>query len=281
MTTSTNGIFVKAVYELGKGVTKSVWGKVKTLFQDIDAKEAIEYGHAYEKYIDNTRLRNGKIKTLIYRYAPQDLYSFYECIGVSYDGKIIDTISINNLICNENKIIITGTGGMGKSILFKHLFLNAVEDTSLIPVLIEWRSFNSVDVNRISLLDAVYNSLSDNGFPLERKYFDYSMEKGGYIILLDGYDEVNRERHNKITQEIKSVCSKYTDNKYIVSSRPSEVFIGWNDFAEMKALSLTKEQAVSFIDKIQFDANAKAAFIKELENKLYENYKSLHKTHSY
>ena len=51
-----------------------------------------------------------------------------------------------------NKIIVTGTGGIGKSILFKHLFLNTIEETGLIPVLIELRSFNICDVREISIL---------------------------------------------------------------------------------------------------------------------------------
>jgi len=274
MAINTSEIIGKATSEIVKDATKFAWDKVKTFFTDMSAKESMEYGYAYEKYLDNTRLRNGKIRTLIYRYVPEDLYSFYECIGVSYNGEIIDTSSVNNLVKNENKIIITGTGGVGKSILFKHLFLNAIRDTCLIPVLIELRSFNSIDVKEISLREAIYNSLSDNGFSLEKRYFDYSMEKGGYIILLDGYDEVNRERTDKITQEIKSICSKYTENKYIVSSRPSEAFIGWNDFAEMAAQSLTKEQAINFVNKIRFDDKIKAMFVKELEDKLYESHKS-------
>lgn len=260
--------------ELVKDSIKFAWSKVKGYFEDLDARTSIEFGMAYERYLENMQIKNEKIKTLIFRHVPKDLYSFYECIGVSYNGKNIDTSSVNNLIKAENRIIITGTGGIGKSILFKHLFLNSIKETSLIPILLELRSFNSLDIKEISLFDAVYNSLEDNGFRLDKKYFKFSMEKGGYIILLDGYDEVNRERYVKVTEEIKSVCNKYSDNKYIISSRPSDVFIGWNDFAEMTTQSLTKEQALSLIDKIEFDKTTKETFAKELEEKLYDKYSS-------
>jgi len=119
-----------------------------------------------------------------------------------------------------------------------------------------------------------YNSLVDNGFILEKKYFEYSMEKGGYIILLDGFDEVNRERSDKVTLEIKSICNKYNNNRYIISSRPAGHFIGWNDFAEMTTLALTKDQALSLINKIEFDEDIKKNFINELNEKLYERYQS-------
>lgn len=54
--------------------------------------------------------------------------------GYCLMGKLINTDKITNLFELGNKIIVTGTGGVGKSILFKHLFLNTIEETGLIPV---------------------------------------------------------------------------------------------------------------------------------------------------
>jgi len=264
-------IMTKVASELIKDSIKGAWEKVKGFFKDLDAKKSMEFGLAYERYLENTEMKHGKIKTLIYRRVPKDLYSFYECLGVLYNGKTIDTNSIGNLIRTENKILITGSGGVGKSTLFKHLYLNSIKETSLIPILIELRSVNSIDTKEISLFEMAYESLVDNGFVLEKKYFEYSMKRGGYIILLDGYDEVNRERADKVTLEIKNICSKYNDNKYIVSSRPTGNFIGWSDFAEMTTLVLTKSQALSLIEKIEFDEGIKKNFIKELEAMFIEN----------
>ena len=77
-----------------------------------------------------------------------------------------------------NKIIVTGTGGVGKSILFKHLFLNTIETTSFIPVLIELRGFNICEVREISDISSIYKTLCDNGFDLSEEYFEYSMKEG-------------------------------------------------------------------------------------------------------
>ena len=269
-----NEVIANVATNLIEDVTRSAWDKVKKFFVDLDAKEAIVYGHAYENYLLNTKSKNSKIKTIIYRRVPKELYAFYECIGVEYGGNIIDTNSIQNLINVSRKIIITGTGGMGKSILFKHLFLDTIENTSYIPVLIELRSFNILDTKDISLYECIYNNLGDNGFMLSKEYFEYSMKKGGYIILLDGFDELNRDKTTKITSEIKSLSDKYCENKYFISSRPTEEFIGWNDFAEMTSLSLNKQQALSLIGKLEFDKSVKDIFCKELEETLYEKYQS-------
>ncbi len=158
--------------------------------------------------------------------------------------------------------------------MFKHLFLNTIETTSFIPVLIELRAFNICEVREISVYQSIYKSLCDNGFGLSEEYFEYSMKEGGYIIFFDGYDEVNRDKTEKITSEIKSLSEKYGENKYFLSSRPSEEFIGWNDFCEVETLKLSKEQALSLVKKIEFDEVVKNTFYNELDNSLYEKYES-------
>lgn len=157
---------------------KSGWQRVKKFFKDLDAKDSIYYGNAYSDYLQNTYERNSKIKTLIYRRVPKDLYSFYECVGVQYKNTIIDTSNVTNLLKISNKLIITGTGGIGKSILLKHLFLNTIENTEYIPVLIELRKFNNIEPKDISLYNAIYQNLFDNGFKLEDEYYSYSLSEG-------------------------------------------------------------------------------------------------------
>lgn len=267
-------IIVGATTSLVTEAIRTGWDKVRKFFKDLDAKDSIRYGTAYSDYLKNTFEKNSKIKTLIYRRVPKNLYSFYESVGVRYKDKTIDTSDIQNLIKVCNKIVITGTGGIGKSILLKHLFLNTIQNTENIPILIELRKFNNIEAKEISLYNAIYQSLSDNGFQLEDEYFSYSLEEGGYIILLDGFDEVNRDRVSKISEEIKNFSGKYNKNKFIVSSRPADYFIGWNDYHEMTACNLTKEQALSLIKKIEFDEMVKKVFFDALDKDLFERYYS-------
>ena len=64
---------------------KIAWEKVCQFFKDKNNEFSIDYGYAYEQYLRNTFNKNSKIKTIIYRRVPKDLYSFYECIGVLND----------------------------------------------------------------------------------------------------------------------------------------------------------------------------------------------------
>lgn len=246
------------------------WDTTKEFFRDLDAKDQINYGIAYEEYLQKTYKRNSKIKTIIYRFEPTELYSFYEHIKVSRKGRIINTDNINNLIREGNKLIISGATGVGKSTLLKHLFLNTITNTSFIPVLLELRRFDE----KTSVEDEIYKTLCDNGFKLERKYFQYSMEEGAYVILLDGFDELNKSNLDKISNEIKSLSNKYDKNKYIISSRPFEGFLGWNDFYELTPLEMDKSQVLNLINHLSFDSSVKKKFCMELKNGLFENYRT-------
>ena len=268
-----NEVFTNATVKVVEDAAIGVWGKIKDFFKDVNAHDSIRLGSAYEKYLENTQNKYSKTKTLIYKKIPKDLYTFYECIGVEYNGEVIDTASVKNIIKVNNKVIITGTGGIGKTTLLKHLFLNSIKDTNYIPVLLELRSLNMSGDN-ISLFDAVFKNLVDNGFKMEEKYFEYSMQEGGYIILFDGFDEVNKEKEQIVTKEIINLAGKYPDNKYIISSRPTDSFVGWNDFVEMQSMNLTKEQALDLISKIEFENSVKQRFYKELDENLYEKYES-------
>lgn len=94
------------------------------------------------------------------------------------------------------------------------------------------------------------------------------------MFFFDGFDEVKREKSELLARQIQELGTKYPDNYYIVSSRPSDEFMGWNDFCELKSNFLSKKQAISLIKKLDFDENVKRLFCKELEDTLYDRYKS-------
>ena len=54
--------------------------------------------------------------------------------------------------------------------------------------------------------------------------------------------------------------SKYWQDVY----KRQEMFIGWNDFVETSVMPLSKKQALSLVNKIEFDESAKRAFYTEL-----------------
>lgn len=271
---SFNKITAEVITELAKTTAKNVLEIITTKYRDIVKKEDIDFGTAFEKYLTESEKTISMSKTILYGQTPHHLYSFFECMGISKSNAIIDTSNVNNILSLGHKLIITGTGGIGKSMLMKHCFLDAIKNTEFIPVLIELRGLNEYSLENISIEDYLYKSVCTFGFELEKEYFNYSLETGCYLLLFDGYDEVKNSLSAKITEEIMDLSNKYPNNYIIVSSRPLEEFVGWSDFSEYNSMQLTKEQALSLISKLEYDQELKDKFYKNLKEELFDKYKS-------
>ena len=269
-----NKISVDIVTDLAKSMAQTLYKKIVNYIVDLKNKDEVDFGYAYTEYLNYAKSIHEKIKTLLYRHVAKDIYSFYECVGLKRNKNKIDTSNVNNVLKIGNKLIITGIGGVGKSIMMKHFFLNVLKNTNYIPVLVELRGLNTFDAKNIDIVDYIFNVMKTQKFTLEKKYFDYSLETGNYVILLDGFDEVKNELSKTVTNQIFALSNKYPDNHYIVSSRPLEEFIGWNQFEELKSMSLSKKQALSLISKIDYDSNIKDKFYEELDKNLFVKYKT-------
>lgn len=269
-----NEITAEVISDFAKSAANIVMQKLSKTYKNIICRTEVDYGIAFEKYLLEAERHISVAKTILYGQTPHNLYSFFECMGIRSREQIIDTSNVNNILDLGKKIIITGTGGIGKSMLMRHFFLNSIKNTQYIPVLIELRGLNELGVESISIQKYIYKTLNIFGFKLQEEYFEYSLEAGCYLILFDGYDEVKNAISQKVTQEIIDFSNKYSENYIIISSRPLEEFIGWSDFKEYSSMPLSKEQALSLISKLDYDEELKSKFSKQLEEDLFDKYNS-------
>ena len=271
---NVNKISAEVITDLAKSAAGFVAKKVGKIYKDTINKEDIDYRTAFEKYLFEAERHISVAKTILYGQTPHYLYSFFECMSIRNRENIIDTSDVNNVLDLGNKIIITGTGGIGKSMLLKHFFLNTISMTNYIPILVELRGLNEYLPENISIEEYIYNVLQIFGFKLEEEYYKYSLETGCYLILFDGYDEVKNSNSSKVTQEIIDFSNKYSENHIILSSRPLDEFVGWSEFKEYSSIALNKNQALSLISKLDYDAEIKNKFYKQLDEELFEKYES-------
>ena len=143
-TLDVNKITAEVITDLSKTIAKQLFEKGKSFFKDLKAKDEIDFGIAFEDYLEYTTETYSKLKTLLYKQTPKFIYSFYEPVGILRNRKnIIDTSNVNNVLDLGKKVIITGTGGIGKSVMLKHFFLDTIKRTSFVPIFVELRSLNS------------------------------------------------------------------------------------------------------------------------------------------
>ncbi|MEE1155235.1 MAG: hypothetical protein UH241_08780 [Acutalibacteraceae bacterium] len=269
------GITTDVITKLIEKVASKVYQKAKGFFVNSIKKREVDIGTAFREYLEYSVTIHNEIKTLLYKDTPKPIYSVYECVGLETSRhETIDTSDINNVLAVGNKLIVSGTGGSGKSVMLQHLFLSTVRNTDYIPVLIQLRGLNDYQEQDLNLEEYIYNRMRILQFKLEEEYFKYSLETGCYVILLDGFDEVKNELSRKVTRQILELSEKYPDNYYIISSRPLDEFIGWSQFKELKSLPLSKQQALSLIDKLDYEPNIKSKFYDELKNNLFDKYET-------
>lgn len=271
VTLDANRIASDTIIKLVAFCGKKIYETVSARYKDHAAKTAIDYGQAFQRYLVAAEEKYSKTKTLLYRKEPKNLYDFYECVGVRYGNRQVSTEQIENLLEIGRNLLITGTGGIGKSTMLKHLFLNAIETTNYIPIFVELRNVNDRD---LTISDCIYENLRNLGFGLEREYFEYSLEAGCFVFLFDGYDEVRQSKANQVSAEIKTLCDRYPENYFILSSRPAEAFVGWNSFVELEAMKLSRRQAIRLVSKLDYNPPIKEKFLHALSNGLFEKHRS-------
>lgn len=232
---------------------------------DKGKKITVDFEMAFSKYLKRAYEKHTKIKTLLYRREPRDLYDFFVCNDLKVNDAIVNCTSISSILNRSNFSIILGSGGTGKSVLLRHFFADAIKTQVAIPLFVELRNLNKGQ----NLEEFIYESLSNLGFELEYEYFLYALNNGHFVILLDGYDEIAEDNKHNFYVSLDRLCDKYPENYYIVSSRDDGGFVGWQRFTTYDTKPLSLDKAVELVTKLDYDTEIKEKFIGELKKELY------------
>ncbi|MFP3667780.1 hypothetical protein SB717_21785 [Priestia sp. SIMBA_032] len=255
-------------------IFKGVYKKGEEKYQELIIHTRI----AFEKYLKSAVNKFSKTKSIIDKHKPVYIYDFYVDIDVKCGEDIISTEKVDQLLEYSKKITIFGTGGIGKSTLFKHLFLNTIRTTDLIPIFLELKYINDKNINdkEYNLEDFIYESLVNLNFSLEKELFIKSLYSGNYIIFFDAFDELNSDKKSFVHKEIERITNKYGDNYYLVSSRHNEMLErGWDNFYDFNVIPLDKEKAIQLITNLNYHEDIKNKFLFQLrEGDLFDTHSS-------
>lgn len=89
----------------------------------------------FAEYRENAYNKYSFIKTLLYSDRPRPFYDFYVCNNIyqmihvsknTYKRKVISNATADTLSDCSNFIIISGAGGLGKSMMMRHLLLDSI-----------------------------------------------------------------------------------------------------------------------------------------------------------
>lgn len=245
------------------GFVKDEWEKFK-----------IDSDIAFMKYLENSYEKHSKIKTILYRTEPKFIYNFFEYPNlIKKNNETIDSRDIDNLLNVSKFLIVQGTGGIGKSTFMKHLFINELTKNDLIPIFIELKDLNEEE-NEYDICDYIFKNLYNLGCDFNKNYLEYALKSGCFLFLLDGYDEIVADKKSAFLKKITAFCDRYSENYFIISSRPYSEFVEFQRFSILTLCKFTKNQSISLISKIDYDTAVKESFIKKLDENLYDKHTS-------
>lgn len=219
------------------------------------------------------------------------LIDVYQTSNLEYNenpqGHIsITTDSVENILNISKHAWIYGHGGIGKSTMLKYFFLRALSDSEnkvdyRIPVYIELRRYNQEELRGKSFFEFLYNVMKNSNFDLEYKYFEFMIQKGRFIFLLDAFDEVVSQHQEAVAYGISDLMTKYHENSVLVTSRKlTERYVNaQNDMISLETNGLNKEQAISLVQKVSkmkigISKEVIDSFLVHLEEELYVEYES-------
>lgn len=264
----------------------------KTKMENLDQNGKVERGgvQVLKKSFSESRLNEARIsynkkakeyynyiKTLLHNREPVLFSKIYTRMFLTdSENRFIKTNDINKItkLCGK-KILITGAAGMGKSLMLRYMFIKVLKIHEQIPVLLFLRNlvFNQESLkNPDYLCKQIYDHMQTLGFDIPWDAFKSSLATLNYVILLDGFDEVEYEYRKKLEFLINEFCKKYPHIILVVSSRPESSFVSWNGFCELEICPLTKKLIKIVIERSglnSYDAgNVNEEIIKVFQKKL-------------
>ena len=257
-------------------------------------KVSLALGDCFQRYLRNAEASYNQVRTLA---TEPDLRTMlgengiYVQVGVGLTRGRTETeipaSKIESLLAVSNRILIEGSGGMGKSMLMKYLFLDTIRRGAYmkkpyIPVFLELRRVSEQKPGQVSIPELVYACMRNHDVELKREHFPESLRMGKYLFLLDGFDEVKDSLSAEVAEKLNDFSTQYPQNAFIVTSRPANDYENapFRNFVKMRSMPLNKGQAVELARRIsktwtwQGDREKAADFCSQLEATLYDKHKT-------
>lgn len=245
------------------------------MFSQEVSKIRVQFTKTFEKHLIRTFERSYTIKTITSSGRPIPLEEIYvplrlECGGVeNHPDTAADPTHKEGL-----RLILSGTGGAGKTVLMKHL-LNKSKSNRLgfIPIFVELRR---IDFSKdLTLAQSIYDYMSERVKDGNPSLFEAGLVEGLFALYLDGFDEIHPDQVDMALRSIKTFSDLYHRSSILISTRPNTAATTLQDYTIFRVQPLDKDQSIDLITKSKFDELAKSRFLEKMQQGLYEKHRSL------
>jgi hypothetical protein len=97
------------------------------------------------------------------------------------------------------------------------------------------------------------------------------LSDGGFLIFLDGFDEIPLSDREIVTSDIQDFISKSNKNKFVLTSRPESALKGFGDFQEFRIEPIKKDEAFELLRRYDKQGQVSSLLIKKLKEPSLSN----------
>ncbi len=215
-----------------------------------------EYYHRIYKKLSilNTLVFNNSQRLLKDVYMPLTVVDSDSSAGIKIDSYP------ENVMNDYEKVLITDTAGMGKSTLMKRIFLDIIDNNKGIPIFIELRRLT----DEKTIIQEIHEQINSIDKVFDEQLLLEFINEGGFVFILDGYDEISLKNREVVTKDIQDFISKAQLNKFILTSRPENALASFGDFRKFNIQPLRRKEAFELLRKYDKQGAISSLLIKKL-----------------
>ncbi len=229
----------------------------------------------FEKYLSVKYESYRKINTMATRDNERELSEIFIPLAIKEQKKdggnndSVESITVDGFPYRfsqgNRKNLIVDTAGMGKSTLVKKIFLDLVNTRSYIPIFVELRRLS----DRKKIIYEISEMLGVSKDESRINEVLSLFKTGDFVFILDGYDEIPLDYRSTVTEDLVSFIQDFGNNIFIMTSRPEDSFIDFQNFDVFRIEPLTKAMAFSLLEKHDNGGDTSKLLIKKLKDNVY------------
>lgn len=165
-------------------------------------------------------------------------------------GKKVATKDGEEIANNQQRFIVLGKPGAGKTTFLKYLALAMLHKNSIIknrrlPIFITLRYWAD---KKCRLIPYITDQFETYGFKQTGPLVENLLKQGKCLVLFDGLDEVSQEVNlDKIISDIRDFTDKYSNNQYVISCRVAAYNYWFERFTDVEMADFNEEQIEGFV----------------------------------
>lgn len=246
--------------------------KFRDKFKSIDSNKVyIPTEENFQEYYHRTYKKLAVINTLVFNNSQRFLKEIYLPLTLSSTNEEKIKYQIDAYpedMCYEyGNILITDTAGMGKSTLMKRIFIDIIDQNIGIPIIVELRRLTKAK----SILSEIQEQLNSINKDFDNNLLLELLAEGGFIIILDGYDEISLTDREVVTADLQDFISKASNNEFFITSRPEKALLSFGNFQEFRINPLNKKEAFELLRKYDHQGSVSSLLIKKLQEQEMSN----------